>query len=232
MGDEGEYKMDMGKYVVIDLEMCNVPKNRRTPEYPWAAETIQIGAVLVDDLKIVDEFNTYVCPQFGQIDRFIQRLTGITKNDVKDAVTMQQALKALFEWAPEDSIFVSWSDTDLYQIQHELEGKKICIPREQDIFESWIDCQLTFSEKMHEPHRKYNLKEALIAADICFDENIHNGLVDARNTGELFIKMEKEPELVLNKYYRYAKTGVSAEPEEKATLGDLFPWLATMCATA
>ena len=44
--------------------------------------------------------------------------------------------------------------------------------------------------------------------------------------------MEKEPELKLNKYYQFAKTGVSNEPEEKSTLGDLFPWLSTLYATA
>ena len=85
---------------------------------------------------------------------------------------------------------------------------------------------------MHELNKKYNLKEALIATDICFDENIHNGIVDARNTAELFVKMEKELELKLNKYYQFAKTGVSNEPEEKSTLGDLFPWLSTLYATA
>ena len=35
----------MSKYVVIDLEMCKVPKNMRTSTYHWANETIQIGAV-------------------------------------------------------------------------------------------------------------------------------------------------------------------------------------------
>ena len=37
------------KYVVIDLEMCKVPKSLRTPEFPWCQETIQIGAVLLDE---------------------------------------------------------------------------------------------------------------------------------------------------------------------------------------
>ena len=221
----------MSKYVVIDLEMCKVPKNMRTSTYHWANETIQIGAVLVEDLKIVDEYCTYVCPQFGQIDDFIRKLTGITKHDVKDAVIMEQALTSLLAWAPENAIFASWSDNDLFQIRREMEAKGIVLPRMEKIFDSWIDCQVTFSEKMHELNKKYNLKEALIATDICFDENIHNGIVDARNTAELFVKMEKEPELKLNKYYQFAKTGVSNEPEEKSTLGDLFPWLSTLYAT-
>ena len=38
-----------------------------------------------------------------------------------------------------------------------------------------------------------------------FDENSHDGLVDAKNTAMLFIKMEKEPVLVLNEYYRKSR---------------------------
>ena len=36
-------------YLVIDLEMCNVPKDYRSRSYKYANETIQIGAVLLDD---------------------------------------------------------------------------------------------------------------------------------------------------------------------------------------
>ena len=48
----------MSKYVIVDLEMCKVPKAVRSSKYHWSSETIQIGAVLVDDnLEIIDEFN-------------------------------------------------------------------------------------------------------------------------------------------------------------------------------
>ena len=36
-------------YLVIDLEMCNVPRDYRSQSYKYANETIQIGAVLLDD---------------------------------------------------------------------------------------------------------------------------------------------------------------------------------------
>ena len=36
-------------YLVIDLEMCNVPRDYRSRSYKYANETIQIGAVLLDD---------------------------------------------------------------------------------------------------------------------------------------------------------------------------------------
>ena len=34
---------------MIDLEMCNVPRDYRSRSYKYANETIQIGAVLLDD---------------------------------------------------------------------------------------------------------------------------------------------------------------------------------------
>ena len=37
------------KYVVLDLEMCKVPKSLRNETYRWCYETIQIGAVLLDE---------------------------------------------------------------------------------------------------------------------------------------------------------------------------------------
>ena len=35
-------------YLVIDLEMCKVPRDYRSKRYKYANETIQIGAVLLD----------------------------------------------------------------------------------------------------------------------------------------------------------------------------------------
>ena len=34
--------------LVIDLEMCKVPRDYRSNSYKYATETIQIGAVLLD----------------------------------------------------------------------------------------------------------------------------------------------------------------------------------------
>lgn len=47
----------------------------------------------------------------------------------------------------------------------------------------------------------YKLSEALIIADLEYDENIHDALVDARNTALLFIKMKSESTLKLSPYY-------------------------------
>ena len=163
----------MSKYVIIDLEMCNVPKGFKRSVYNLKSELIQIGAVVVDEsLSITDEFMTHVSPEHGMIDAYIENLTGISRSDVQGAS----------------------------QIRKELEAKGLVIEGLEYYLDNWIDCQKTFGEKMN-ANKNYKLSEALIIADICYDDGEHDALVDAKNTAQLFIKMQREPELKLNSYY-------------------------------
>lgn len=194
----------MCRYAVVDLEMCRVPRSVRNKKYRWANETIQIGAVLLNEvMEVQDKFVTYVFPQFGNIDTYISNLTGIGRNDVSKAPVMEEALNAFVGWLPDDVRVVSWSDNDKLQILHEIEAKNICINKLEGVLSDWLDCQKIFGEKMHSS-KCYKLSEALIAADILYEEGTHDGLVDAYNTALLFAKMEREEELILNPYYQSA----------------------------
>lgn len=105
------------------------------------------------------------------------------------------------------------------QIRHEIEAKGIDIDGLDSLLENWIDCQKTFAEKMNN-QRCYKLLEALVAADIIYEDGAHDGLVDAYNTALLFAKMEREPELVLNPYYKRA---IASDDEDCGfSLGSLF----------
>lgn len=213
----------MCKYAIVDLEMCRVPRNARKGKYCWGNETIQIGAVLLnEDLEIIDEFATYVAPEYGQIDNYINNLTKISRNDIATAPNMENALKLFVNWLPSDAKVVSWSNNDEVQIRHEIESKEIVIEGLDEILDNWIDCQKTFTEKMHND-KCYKLSEALIAADIMYEDGAHNGLIDAYNTALLFSKMQKQEEIVLNPYYQKA---VSDEQESTGfTMGNLFKGL-------
>lgn len=197
----------MSKHVIVDLEMCGVSKELRRDTFRFRSELIQIGAVIVDEsLKITDEFMTYVSPQYGVINAYIEQLTGITQNDVKDAPCFEEALKMFLQWLPDDAVLVSWSENDKHQIKKEAEAKAFVDEALEKYLENWIDCQRTFGEKM-DADKNYKLSEALIIANIDYSDGEHDALVDAKNTAQLFIKMEKEPELVLNPYY-------STKPQE------------------
>lgn len=204
-------------YVVVDLEMCRVPR-RKKEGYGYNREIIQIGAALLnEEYEIVDRFNQLVSPQFGNVDGFIQNLTGIRRMQLTKCPNIETALQYFLDWLPEGEVIpVSWSMTDRTQFKKELELKGIEIPeRFQTMLELWIDCQPQFSHKLDRGNKCFSLSEALIAADIPYDENAHDGLVDACNTALLFAKMQTEEELVLNPYY--VKVQANNETEEKLT---------------
>ncbi|SFC69357.1 3'-5' exonuclease [Butyrivibrio sp. YAB3001] len=212
-------------YAVIDLEMCKVPKGYKRFGYKWCQETIQIGAVLLDeDYEIVDEFCTYVRPEFGHIDFYIESLTGISQADVMTAPSFEEALEEFLEWLPyEDVRCVSWSDSDPKQIVHEVIAKEIEDERIEIIIANWVDCQKTFGHKMGKENL-YKLEEALIASDIIPEGRAHDGLADARNTAMLFAKLEQNPDYELNEFY---KTAREDETEHLSfCMGDLFAGLA------
>ncbi len=191
----------MSNFLVIDLEMCKVPKGIKRQILNLSSEIIQIGAVLVNEnLKVKDTFQSFVKPQEGIIDKKIQMLTGISQKDVYSAPDISKAISDMLAWMPEDTVIVSWSDNDLIQMKKEFEAKNLADLDFAKYFESWIDCQKTFSEKMH-TQKVYRLSEALAITDIFYDENAHNALVDAQNTADLFVKMKTEDELVLSPYY-------------------------------
>lgn len=189
----------MGKYVVVDLEMCRTPKGTKKGSLFLKNELIQIGAVLLNEnFEVIDNFTTYVSPQYSRINPFIQKLTGISQKDLSGAPKFADALKAFDKWVPADTQVVAWSENDANQIRGEAEYKNISV--EHLDLDNWIDCQKTFSEKMH-TEKVYRLSEALSIADIYYDEDFHDALVDAKNTALLFAKMQREYELVLNPYY-------------------------------
>jgi len=201
----------MCKYAVVDLEMCKVPFSKRMNKNMCAREVIQIGAVLLSEaLEIVDKFSTYVAPQFGWIDDEINRLTGIRNEDVIHAPKFAEAFAEFLSWLPVDTKLVSWSNNDELQIRRELAYKEIEVADIEDILDSWIDCQKTFGQKLNS-ERCFRLSEALVAADIIYEDGAHDGLVDAYNTALLFVKMEREDELVLNPYYRNILLGDEEE---------------------
>ena len=211
----------MKHHVVVDLEMCRVPRANRTAEYIWKNETIQIGAVLLDEnYAVADQFSTFVSPEYGYIDTFIKQFTGIEPKDVMDAPKMEKALQMFTEWIPEgDVAIVSWSGNDKLQIERELTGKNIRNQKIERLLENWNDCQVTFSEIM-DTKRRYSLNEALIAADIISEGREHNGLSDAYNTALLFAKMETEEEFKLNETYESARS--DKEEHLTSSLGDIF----------
>lgn len=197
-----EGKNTMRHYAVIDLEMCKVQKNNRNV-FRKSTETIQIGAVLLNEnFEITDSFMTFVEPEFGVIDSYIQDLTGISRMDTHGAPSFEEAVNLFLDWIPEDTTLVTWSENDEIQLKKETELKGLSIPGLSELLDSYFDCQELFSQKM-DSCRRYRLSEAINLSDIDFREGAHDALVDAYNTSLLFAKLRREPEFELNKYFLF-----------------------------
>ena len=169
-------------YLVIDLEMCNVPRDYRSRSYKYANETIQIGAVLLDEeFKRIGTLSQYVHPEHGVIDPFIQNLTGIRNSQVKKAPRIEEALLHMIDWIGDREYKVyAWSGSDRAQLLHEIKAKKICDERILDFVceARWIDYQDVFVKRFG-IERKIGLEEALGRVEIEPEGRLHDGLDDA-----------------------------------------------------
>ncbi|MGI6096339.1 MAG: exonuclease domain-containing protein [Lachnospiraceae bacterium] len=211
-------------YLVIDLEMCRVPRDYRNKAYHYAYETIQIGAVLLnEEFKQVGTIREYVHPEHGVIDPFIEKLTGIKNSQVKKAPCIGEALVHMIDWIGDREYKVyAWSESDRNQLLHEITAKQIT-DESVDAFmmeDRWVDYQMVFSQRF-QLTRRISLEEALGRADIDPKGKFHDGMDDAVNTGLLVEKLEMNPDYQLISYEMPEK------PSEHlgSTLGELFAGL-------
>lgn len=211
-------------YLVIDLEMCKVPRDYRGKSYRYANETIQIGAVLLDDsFKRIGTLCQYVHPEHGVIDYFIENLTGIKNSQVKKAPKLDEALIHMIDWLGErDYKIYAWSESDRNQLLHEIKAKNMTDERIYAFMkaENWIDYQDVFTKRF-ELSRQLSLEEALGRAEIEPEGKFHDGLDDAVNTAYLIEKLELNPE------YQLVSYEMPDKPSERlcSTLGEFFTGL-------
>lgn len=208
-------------YLVIDLEMCRVPRDYRSKRYKYASETMQIGAVLLDEeFKRIGTLSQFVHPEYGVIDYFIENLTGIKNGQVKHAPRLQEALLHMLNWIGDREYKVyAWSGSDRAQILHEIKAKNIVDEKIASFMEEsrWVDYQDIFM-KRYEMSRKMSLEEALGRADIDPEGRFHDGLNDAVNTGLLIEKLELNPDYQLVSYEMPEKLSEHLS----SSLGELF----------
>ena len=216
-------------YLVIDLEMCKVPKHYRNKNYKYATEIIQVGAVLLDEeYEVIGKINQYVHPEHGVLDHFISNLTGIQSCQIKNAPSLKEVLIHMLDWIGDREYKVfAWSDSDYCQFQHEIFCKGIDDCRVSSFMdpERWIDYQAVFGKRF-DFSRAVSLEEALMCCNIDITGRLHDGLDDAVNTAELIKTLE------LNESFTLCNYGEEMETESEPLsfcMGDLFAGLTLTC---
>ena len=131
--------------VFVDLEMCPIPKEYAAEKEICKLETIEIGAVMLDEEgEEIASFKEYIKPTYAtEIPRNIEKLTGIHYGMVQGAGTFREVLQRFTHWCGEmDYIIFSWSDNDLLQILQETALKEIAdTPQLSYMYHHWKDFQ-------------------------------------------------------------------------------------------
>lgn len=216
-------------YLVIDLEMCKVPKLYRNRKYRYANEIIQVGAVLLDEsFEEVGRINQYVHPEYGVLDEFITDLTGIKNCNIKNAPVLENVLIHMVDWLGNREYKVyAWSGNDHSQLLHEIKSKNIENLKIENFMkkERWVDYQEVFGKRFGF-NREVALEEALQACDIEMEGRLHNGLDDAINTASIIKLLELNENIELREVQYFKKID---KESSGFCLGELFEGLNLAC---
>ncbi|SFC68159.1 Exonuclease [Bacillus sp. OV322] len=176
--------------IVFDLETI------RTHQKGQERHIIEIGAVKIDmeahASEAIDVFQQYVMPPGNYIPKSSRQMIGMNKEEMKNAISLQKAIKKLKEWiGEEDYHLCSWSRSDLDIIQHNY------IVNRFDV--SWVknynDIQLPISRALSDINHVLGLKKAIELGEIPMEGKWHSGLADSINTANLLVKYRHAVEL-------------------------------------
>ena len=176
------------KTIFVDLEMHPVARVFTREFAMLKTEAIEIGAVMLDEhLREIDSFKEYVHPDYSnKVYPKYQKLTGITTEMLVDAERFRSVFDHFCKWCGDDYIIFSWSDNDIWQLMRECELKGIEYNEEvRYMFNHWKDFQAEFCSMLN-LERQISLTDAVLIGGLDFSGHAHDGLIDARNTADLY----------------------------------------------
>ncbi|MFA5720524.1 MAG: exonuclease domain-containing protein, partial [Acholeplasmataceae bacterium] len=180
--DETKFKMayhesdiDLRKatYVVFDLETTGLSSTRD--------KIIEISAVKLQNLQVVDRFNMFVNPE-EKLSNFTKELTSISDEDLVDAETIDTALPKFIDFIG-SSILVahnaSFDLSHLYQKMIDLGLPLIKYPS--------IDT-IALARYFYDDLNRFNLKAVARYFKVKLEQH-HRAEADSQATAEIFLKM-------------------------------------------
>lgn len=192
----------MGKtYAVVDIETTGHSSKN-------GDRMMQFAVVFVRDWQIIDRFTTFIHPE-RSIPLFIQDLTHITDDDVREAQPFTAHAKKIYELLT-DCVFVAHNtDFDLPFLQAEFKRVGLPIWRGEKID------TVELAKILYPSALSYKLGD--IAQDLGIDlQRAHRADEDAQATAKLFIacyaKLQQLPQPTLEAMHRlsfHAKTDIA-----------------------
>ena len=160
--------------IVLDFETTGL-----SPRYGDRA--IEIGAVLIENNKVADRFQSLMNPGF-RISSFIESYTGITNDMVGAAPPCEDVMEQFAEFIGDHPLVAHNASFDRKFLDSELAfiGKSL---------KSNMACSMLAARRVYPNAPNHQLRTLVRYCGIHTDGTFHRALADAEMTGQLWIAM-------------------------------------------
>ena len=166
----------MGNYnvVVLDFETTGL-----SPDY--GDRTIEVGAVLIRNNRIVDRFQSLMNPAM-RISGFIENYTGITNQMLASAPSIAEVMQRFAVFMAQHHLVAHNAGFDRRFLDAEL--RRLNQPRSQE-----FACSMLLSRRIYPEAPSHSLETLVRYKKLKTDGVHHRALADAEMTGHLWIGM-------------------------------------------
>ena len=166
------------RHVVLDVETTGLSPRQ-------GHRVIEIGAVAIEDGKIIEEFHTLVNPG-KRISLFVQEINGITNEMLRGKPTPEEVMPTFKKFIGESILVAHNAPFDMSFIANEFDLAGI------EHASDWV-CTLQISRALFPGLRSHKLEKVCmhVLGDIS-GVPLHRALADARLTARLWLEMAKK----------------------------------------
>ncbi len=155
---------------------------------PHFDEIIEIGAVKVQNQKIVATYKEYVRPYFHRvIHHHVRKMVPFTAKELKDAKTFQTVAREFKRWCGAGAQLVSWGNSDISVLESNLARHGMA----SDWFGECYDLQAGYAYLLEEYTHQYSLKDVVDQFGLESTDEFHDAAIDAYYTALVGIEIEK-----------------------------------------
>ncbi|MCM2349433.1 MAG: 3'-5' exonuclease [Bacteriovoracaceae bacterium] len=184
--------------IVLDFETTGLS--------PGADRAIEVAAVLLENGKVKDRFQSLMNPG-KKISPFIESYTGITNSMLASAPKNEMAIRELVSFIGKLPLVAHNASFDKRFLDYEVQkaGRN---PIET------MACSLLVSRRIYDQTPNHKLQTLVEYKNIQVVGNFHRALADAEMTAHLWVKMKEDiekkyklDEVTFDFMFRFGKTG-------------------------
>ncbi len=181
-------------YIVLDLEWNMGSPKEELKMMPF--EIIEIGAVRLDsEKKETGRFSRLIHPKvYKNMHRINSNIVHLTDQDLKDAEDFEIVYSEFQSFCEgEPFIFCTWGDTDLTELQRNINYFDL-IPLSEGPIE-FLDVQKLLGYNKGLPKERMSLEKASQELSIPESSDFHRALSDAIYTAEILKRIDRKYEI-------------------------------------